>query len=158
MLYEQIYIEPTGTVITSARQRYSHPDTGIIYGAGDYDNPAKLAEIGGIELLVAPDEKREGETVHDGNTITVAEVNGRRVATMTRSWRTPTAEESAQERERWITGRLDRIDYESIRALRAKVLDTATKADDDKLAALEAEAVTLRGELTTARATLEAKR
>ena len=45
-----------------------------------------------------------------------------------------------------IQNRLLEIDNESLRALRAKVLNKNTKQDDDKLLTLELEADTLRTE------------
>lgn len=42
---------------------------------------------------------------------------------------------------------LDALDFQSIRALRAKLSGLGTKADDDKLAALETQAADLRAKL-----------
>lgn len=50
------------------------------------------------------------------------------------------------ERVSVIDGRLAAIDVEAIRPLRARAVGTATQFDTDKLAALEAEAATLRGQ------------
>jgi hypothetical protein len=62
-------------------------------------------------------------------------------------WRlTPAAAEAARERAE-ARARLDAIDRESIRALRAVAAGTDTKADRDRLAALEAEAVPLRSKV-----------
>ncbi len=46
-----------------------------------------------------------------------------------------------------VIARLDEIDTLSIRPLRAKLTGSASKSDDDKLMALEAEAKELRKEL-----------
>jgi hypothetical protein len=51
------YIAETNTVISSAAQRYTHPQTAEIYGGTDYDNPAKLAEIGAVPLRVEQPEE-----------------------------------------------------------------------------------------------------
>lgn len=48
-----------------------------------------------------------------------------------------------------IINRLDRIDVESVRPLRAIAEGTAIQADRDKLTSLEAEAASLRAELAT---------
>ena len=45
------YVPATDTVITYG-QRYIHPDTGIVYGGTDYQDPAKLAEIGAVPLRI----------------------------------------------------------------------------------------------------------
>jgi len=47
-----LYIEATNTVITDPGQRYTHPDTGEVYGGTDYNDPAKLAEIGAVPLRI----------------------------------------------------------------------------------------------------------
>jgi len=52
-----LYIEETNTVISSAAQRYIHPQTGEVYGGTDYDNPAKLAEIGAVPLRIEQPEE-----------------------------------------------------------------------------------------------------
>ncbi|WP_019646087.1 hypothetical protein [Novispirillum itersonii] len=48
-----------------------------------------------------------------------------------------------------ITARLAAIDAASARPLRAIITNTATQTDHDRLAALEAEAASLRAELNT---------
>ena len=50
-------------------------------------------------------------------------------------------------RHREILARLDAIDAESTRPLRAVLAGAATQADTDKLAALDTEAAALRAEL-----------
>lgn len=45
-----IYVPATDTIIRDYGTRYTHPDTGIVYGSTDYDDPAKLAEIGAVAL------------------------------------------------------------------------------------------------------------
>ncbi len=52
-------------------------------------------------------------------------------------------------RHREILARLDAIDAESTRPLRAMLVGAAAPGDQDKLSALEAEAATLRAELAT---------
>lgn len=47
-----LYIPATDTVILDHYTRYTHPVTGIVYGKTDYDDPAKLAEIGAVPLRV----------------------------------------------------------------------------------------------------------
>jgi len=47
-----LYIPATDTIIQDYSQRYIHPTTGIIYGGTDYDDAAKLAEIGAVPLTV----------------------------------------------------------------------------------------------------------
>ena len=54
--------------------------------------------------------------------------------------------ESAAQRIAEIDARLTAIDFASVRPLRASVAGTATEADAAQLAALEAEAATLRAE------------
>jgi hypothetical protein len=49
-----IYIPDTQTIIRSAGERYTHPQTGEIYGGTDYDDPTKLAEIGAVSITVEP--------------------------------------------------------------------------------------------------------
>lgn len=56
-------------------------------------------------------------------------------------------EQEAEARRAEIIDRLNQIDAESVRPLRAVLSDTATQTDTDKLAALAAEAEILRGEL-----------
>lgn len=45
-----LYIASTNTILRSPRERYVHPITGETYGGTDYDNAAKLAEIGAVPL------------------------------------------------------------------------------------------------------------
>jgi len=45
------YVPATDTVLTYG-QRYTHPDTGEVYGGTDYNDPAKLAEIGAVPLRI----------------------------------------------------------------------------------------------------------
>jgi len=45
-----LYVPATSTVIADYFQRYTHPATDIVYGGTDYDDPAKLAEIGAVQL------------------------------------------------------------------------------------------------------------
>jgi hypothetical protein len=70
-----LYVPVTDTIIRDYSQRYVHPTTGIIYGGTDYDDAAKLAEIGAVPLTAesAPEGYRaltwetvevEGEWVH----------------------------------------------------------------------------------------------
>ena len=59
----------------------------------------------------------------------------------------PTPEEEKQLRITEIKSRLDEIDLESVRPLRAKAYGTSTPEDDATLAALEQEAGALRVEL-----------
>ncbi len=59
----------------------------------------------------------------------------------------PLAQSPAQRRAGEIRARLAAIDMDSIRALRAKSAGKGKSADDTKLAALDAEADTLRAEL-----------
>ena len=59
----------------------------------------------------------------------------------------PSPEEQKQLRIDEIKSRLNEIDLESVRPLRAKVHGAATPEDDAKLAALEQEAEALRAEL-----------
>lgn len=47
-----LYIPSTDTVILDRYTRYTDPTTGIVYGKTDYDDPAKLAEIGAVPLRV----------------------------------------------------------------------------------------------------------
>ena len=47
-----IYVPASNTAITDYFQRYNHPVTGEVYGGTDYDDPAKLAEIGAIQLRI----------------------------------------------------------------------------------------------------------
>ena len=57
-----LYVESTNTVI-SAGERYIHPVTREVYGGTDYQNPAKLAEIGAVQLYVQqPDPGFDAET------------------------------------------------------------------------------------------------
>jgi hypothetical protein len=49
-----IYIPATQTIIRSPGERYIHPQTGEVYGGTDYDDPAKLAEIGAVPITIAP--------------------------------------------------------------------------------------------------------
>ena len=62
-------------------------------------------------------------------------------------WQEYTEEDVKQLRVNEIKSRLNEIDLESVRPLRAKVHGTATPEDDAKLAALEQEAEALRAEL-----------
>ena len=59
----------------------------------------------------------------------------------------PTPEEQKQLRIDEIKSRLNEIDLESVRPLRAKVSGAATPGDDERLAALEQEAEAVRAEL-----------
>ena len=59
----------------------------------------------------------------------------------------PTPEERNAQRRAEILARLKEIDADSVRPLRAIANNEAVQADRDKLAALDAEAVTLRQEL-----------
>lgn len=47
-----LYIPSTQTMILDYGHRYTHPTTGIGYGRTDYDDPAKLAEIGAFPLTM----------------------------------------------------------------------------------------------------------
>lgn len=47
-----LYVPETSTVIADYVQRYTHPVTGEVYGGTDYDDAAKLGEIGAIPLRV----------------------------------------------------------------------------------------------------------
>ena len=47
-----LYVPATNTVITDPTQRYIHPDTGEVYGGTDYDDVAKIAQIGAVPLRV----------------------------------------------------------------------------------------------------------
>jgi hypothetical protein len=58
-----------------------------------------------------------------------------------------TPEQATEQRRAEIRTRLSEIDAESIRPLRAVTEDTAEDFDREKLASLDAEAVTLRAEL-----------
>jgi hypothetical protein len=50
-----LFVPATSTVILDYVTRYIHPGTGIVYGGTDYDDAAKIAEIGAVALrLVAP--------------------------------------------------------------------------------------------------------
>ena len=60
----------------------------------------------------------------------------------------PTPEELAEQRKTEIRARLDALDLQSMRSVRALLKGTATDADTEKLAELEAEAAGLRAELT----------
>ena len=61
----------------------------------------------------------------------------------------PSAAEVAATRAAQITARLDRIDTESVRPLRAIYNGTATTSDTDKLLSLETEAGALRADLAS---------
>jgi hypothetical protein len=47
---QAIYVVPTETTIRSKSERYVHPETGEVFGQGDYENPAKLEQIGAVFL------------------------------------------------------------------------------------------------------------
>ena len=47
-----LYIPSTQTIILSPSQRYTHPQTGEVYGGTDYDDPAKLAGIGAVPITI----------------------------------------------------------------------------------------------------------
>jgi hypothetical protein len=63
----------------------------------------------------------------------------------------PTEQDMKKNRLQEIDNRLNQIDYESIRPLRAKLSGNHTEYDDDKLTALEAEATNLRKERNAAK-------
>jgi hypothetical protein len=85
-------ITSDGTIIKSERERWVHPQTGEVYGRGDYSNPTKLAEIGAIPLT-EEDAPHADTDVQDGTTLVVAPDG--KSATLTRLWRSKTAEEVA---------------------------------------------------------------
>lgn len=47
-----LYVPATNAVILNHATRYIDPATGIVYGKTDYDDPAKLAEIGAVPLRI----------------------------------------------------------------------------------------------------------
>jgi hypothetical protein len=47
-----LYVPATNTVILNYVTRYIHPATGEVYGGADYDDPAKIAQIGAVPLRV----------------------------------------------------------------------------------------------------------
>lgn len=47
-----LYVPATDTVILDYVTRYTHPVTGEVYGGTDYDDPAKIAQIGAVSLRV----------------------------------------------------------------------------------------------------------
>ena len=59
----------------------------------------------------------------------------------------PTEEELKEKRIAELISQLNTIDFATVRPLRAQLNGTATQADTDKLASLEAQAVVLRAEL-----------
>ncbi len=85
-------ITSDGTIIKSGRERWVHPQTGEVYGRGDYSNPTKLAEIGAIPLT-EEDAPHADADVQDGTTLVVAPDG--KSATRTHLWRSKTAEEIA---------------------------------------------------------------
>jgi hypothetical protein len=83
-----IYIPATQTIIRSYSDRYVY--NGEVYGGTDYDDAAKLAEIGAVPVVDA-DGTVPANPVRVGETVVVADG----VATITKTWRTKTAEELA---------------------------------------------------------------
>lgn len=47
-----LYVPATNTVVLDYVTRYTHPVTGEVYGGTDYDDAAKIAEIGAVSLRV----------------------------------------------------------------------------------------------------------
>ena len=47
---DALYIAETKTEIRRKRDRYTHPETGEVYGGTDYLDPIKLAEMGAVSL------------------------------------------------------------------------------------------------------------
>ena len=69
---QSLYIAANETIIRDRKHRYTHPTTGEVYGGTDYDDPAKLAEIGAVPLR---DQGPAEGKVADGWEI-VAEADG----------------------------------------------------------------------------------
>ena len=85
-----IYIPSLDTIIRSATQRVVV--NGVTYGGTDYDDAAKLAEMGAVPVVDA-DGEVPANPVQTGETVVVADG----VATVTKTWRSKTAEELAAE-------------------------------------------------------------
>jgi hypothetical protein len=102
-----LYIPETQTIIRSHLQRYSHPQTGEIYGGTDYDDPTKLAEIGAIPLT-SVHEDHDNSDIENGTTITVSEDG--LSATQTYKYRARTTEENDQYIATIKTDRIQQID------------------------------------------------
>jgi len=101
-----LYIPATNTIIRNYSHRYIHPTTGIVYGSGDYDNAAKLAEIGAVPVLTISDEIPE-------NPIEIASTEGLsedgNSYVITRHYRSKTEEELATDITQAKTALLNQI-------------------------------------------------
>jgi hypothetical protein len=71
---QPLYIAATDTIIRNASEKYVHPVTGEVYGRSDYENPAKLAEIGAVPLT--EESVPEGFTASEWE---IVEVDGKYV-------------------------------------------------------------------------------
>ena len=85
-----IYIPSLDTIIRSTSQRVVV--NGITYGGTDYDDESKITEIGAVPVVDADGDVPENP-VQTGETVVVADG----VATVTKAWRSKTAEELAAE-------------------------------------------------------------
>ena len=83
-----IYIPSLDTIIRSATQRVVV--NGEVYGGTDYDDASKITEMGAVPVVDADGDVPENP-VQTGETVVVADG----VATVTKTWRSKTAEELA---------------------------------------------------------------
>lgn len=90
---QPLYIPASDMIIRDPAYRYVHTN-GEVYGRTDYEDPAKLAEIGAVQL-VEVDDPHTDDMVQDGETLTVTASQ----ATVTRKWRAATEAEVAAAKE-----------------------------------------------------------
>jgi len=142
-----LYVPATQTIILSPAQRYTHPTTGIIYGGTDYDDAAKLAEIGAVPLTVG--SAPEGYRALTWETVEVDGEWVHRPAT-TEEIPAPTAEEKAAiRRARYVT-EADPFMHAAL----GYDAEAATEGDPTAKAAIEAKAATARADYIAAKATI----
>jgi hypothetical protein len=142
-----LYIPETQTIIRTAGERYSHPQTGEIYGGTDYSDPVKCAEIGAEPLTF--------EAASDGYralTWETVQVNGawvHRPAT-TEVIPAPTADEKAAMRRARYVAEADPF----LHAALGYDIEAAAEEDPTAKAAIEAKAATARADYLATKATI----
>ena len=147
---DSLYIPATQTTILSPTQRYIHPTSGEVYGGTDYDDAAKLAEIGAEPLTL--ESAPEGYRALTWETVEVDGEWVHRPAT-TEEIPAPTAEEKAATRRARYVTEADPF----LHAALGYDIEAAAEEDPTAKATIETKAATARGDYLAAKATIRAE-
>lgn len=145
-----LYIPATQTIILSPTRRYIHPTSGEVYGGTDYNDAAKLAEIGAVPLTL--ESAPEGYRALTWETVEVEGAWVHRPAT-TEEIPAPTAEEKAATRRARYVAEADPF----LHAALGYDIEAAAEEDPTAKAALEVKAATARADYLAAKATIRAE-